>query len=229
MLALQEIDAFYGRLHVLHSLSLDVPDGSIVAVLGANGAGKSTVLKTISGIVKPARGRITFAGRELAGIDPAAIVKRGIVQCPEGRHVFGELTVEENLRMGAFSQPDLGELARVQEIFPILAQRRRQLAGTLSGGEQQMLAIGRALMARPKLLLLDEPSLGLAPVIVEHIFDVLGTLREAGAAIVLVEQNAALALEFADLVYVLSGGSVRYAGPAAGAQTLDIVRRAYLG
>ncbi len=229
MLALQEIDAFYGRLHVLHSLSLDVPDGSIVAVLGANGAGKSTVLKTISGIVKPARGRITFAGRELAGIDPAAIVKRGIVQCPEGRHVFGELTVEENLRMGAFSQPDLGELARVQEIFPILAQRRRQLAGTLSGGEQQMLAIGRALMARPKLLLLDEPSLGLAPVIVEQIFDVLGTLREAGAAIVLVEQNAALALEFADLVYVLSGGSVRYAGPAAGAQTLDIVRRAYLG
>jgi branched-chain amino acid transport system ATP-binding protein len=214
---------------VLHSLSLDVPDGSIVAVLGANGAGKSTVLKTISGIVKPARGRITFAGRELAGIDPAAIVKRGIVQCPEGRHVFGELTVEENLRMGAFSQPDLGELARVQEIFPILAQRRRQLAGTLSGGEQQMLAIGRALMARPKLLLLDEPSLGLAPVIVEQIFDVLGTLREAGAAIVLVEQNAALALEFADLVYVLSGGSVRYAGPAAGAQTLDIVRRAYLG
>jgi branched-chain amino acid transport system ATP-binding protein len=229
VLALQEIDAFYGRLHVLHSLSLDVPDGSIVAVLGANGAGKSTVLKTISGIVKPARGRITFAGRELAGIDPAAIVKRGIVQCPEGRHVFGELTVEENLRMGAFSQPDLGELARVQEIFPILAQRRRQLAGTLSGGEQQMLAIGRALMARPKLLLLDEPSLGLAPVIVEQIFDVLGTLREAGAAIVLVEQNAALALEFADLVYVLSGGSVRYAGPAAGAQTLDIVRRAYLG
>ncbi len=229
MLALQEIDAFYGRLHVLHSLSLDVPDGSIVAVLGANGAGKSTVLKTISGIVKPARGRITFAGRELAGIDPAAIVKRGIVQCPEGRHVFGELTVEENLRMGAFSQPVLGELARVQEIFPILAQRRRQLAGTLSGGEQQMLAIGRALMARPKLLLLDEPSLGLAPVIVEQIFDVLGTLREAGAAIVLVEQNAALALEFADLVYVLSGGSVRYAGPAAGAQTLDIVRRAYLG
>jgi branched-chain amino acid transport system ATP-binding protein len=229
VLALQEIDAFYGRLHVLHSLSLDVPDGSIVAVLGANGAGKSTVLKTISGIVKPARGRITFAGRELAGIDPAAIVKRGIVQCPEGRHVFGELTVEENLRMGAFSQPVLGELARVQEIFPILAQRRRQLAGTLSGGEQQMLAIGRALMARPKLLLLDEPSLGLAPVIVEQIFDVLGTLREAGAAIVLVEQNAALALEFADLVYVLSGGSVRYAGPAAGAQTLDIVRRAYLG
>jgi branched-chain amino acid transport system ATP-binding protein len=229
MLALHEIDAFYGPLQALHSVSLDVPDDSIVAILGANGAGKSTVLKTISGIVKPARGRVTFAGRELAGSDPASIVKCGIVHCPEGRHVFPQFTVEENLRMGAFSQPDLGELPKVRELFPFLSQRRRQLAGTLSGGEQQMLAIGRALMARPKLLLLDEPGLGLAPVIVEQIFDVLGKLRGAGAAIVLVEQNASLALEFADRAYVLSHGRVRYAGQAAGAQTAEIVRRAYLG
>ncbi len=229
MLALRDVDTFYGRLQALHGVSLDVPNGSVVAILGANGAGKSTLLKTVSGILKPARGRVTFAGRELAGADPAEIVKCGIVQCPEGRHVFAEFTVEENLRAGAFSQPDLGELPRVLELFPVLRERSRQLAGTLSGGEQQMLAIGRALMARPKVLLLDEPSLGLAPVIIEHIFEVLAELRAGGTAIVLVEQNASLALEFADRAYVLSHGRVRYAGPAAEADTLAIVRQAYFG
>jgi branched-chain amino acid transport system ATP-binding protein len=229
MLTLHEIDAFYGRLQALHGVSLEVPDGSIVAILGANGAGKSTLLKTVSGIVKPARGRVSFDGRELGGADSATVVAAGIIHCPEGRHVFPELTVDENLRMGAYAQPDLGELSRVRALFPVLADRRGQAAGTLSGGEQQMLAIARALMARPKLLLIDEPSLGLAPVIVEQIFEILGTLRGGGVSIVLVEQNAALALEFADRAYVLAHGRLCYAGPAAGADTLAAVQRAYLG
>jgi branched-chain amino acid transport system ATP-binding protein len=229
MLEVQAVDAYYGRLQALHGVSLAVAAGSIVAILGANGAGKSTLLKTISGIVEPAQGRVTFGGRDIGGLDPAAIVRCGIIQCPEGRHVFADFTVDENLRMGAFSQSDLGELSRVRELFPILAERRRQLAGTLSGGEQQMLAIGRALMARPKLLLLDEPSLGLAPVIVEAIFDILQTLRGSGVAIVLVEQNASLALEFADYAYVLAHGRICHAGPAADARTAETVRRTYLG
>jgi branched-chain amino acid transport system ATP-binding protein len=229
MLSLRNVYASYGAVEALRDISFDVRDGSVVALLGANGAGKSTTLKTISGILHPSRGEITFEGKSIGRLSPAEIVHRGIVHCPEGRQVFGEFTVRENLLVGAFARGNRKSIDRVLDIFPALRSRLRQPAGTLSGGEQQMLAIGRALMADPRLLMLDEPSLGLAPVIVEHIFDIIGGLREAGVAVLLVEQNAVLALELADWACALSHGEIRLSNAASELQNSDAIRHAYLG
>jgi branched-chain amino acid transport system ATP-binding protein len=208
MLSISKLDVAYGRARVLHGVSLDVPDRGVVAILGPNGAGKSTLLKTISGVLRATRGSIVYDGAEIGREDPAAIVRRGIVQVPEGRHIFADLTVEENLLLGAYG-------------------RRAQRGGTLSGGEQQMLAIARALMAGPRVLLLDEPSLGLAPIVVDRIYGAVATLCETGVAIVLVEQNAERARTICDRVIVLGNGHVRYDGPPAGCDAA--LRHAYLG
>lgn len=232
MLKVEAVDAGYGGLQILQELSLEVPDGKVVALIGANGAGKTTTLRAISGLIRPSRGSITFDGQELAGRSPHEIVRAGLVQVPEGRELFGTLTVEENLRMGAFARPR-GEIeaarAQVEEIFPVLADRRAQPAATMSGGQQQMLAIGRALMAAPKVLMLDEPSLGLAPKLVVQVFETVRTVRDAGITVLLVEQNATHALRLADRAYVLENGRVVLEG--AGVELLedDRVRTAYLG
>jgi branched-chain amino acid transport system ATP-binding protein len=229
MLTLRNVSAAYGAVQALHDVSLEVPDGSVVALLGANGAGKSTTLKTISGILHPTRGEIVFDGHSIARLSPAEIVRRGVVHCPEGRQVFPEFSVRENLLVGAYARGNRDQLDLVLEMFPALRTRLAQLAGTLSGGEQQMLAIGRALMAQPRLLMLDEPSLGLAPVIVEHIFDIIAGLRASGVAVLLVEQNAMLALELADWAYALSHGEIRLSSAAADMRDSDAIRQAYLG
>ncbi|MGH7708749.1 MAG: ABC transporter ATP-binding protein [Vulcanimicrobiaceae bacterium] len=229
MLTVRNLCAAYGAVQALREVSFDVPDGSVVALLGANGAGKSTTLKTISGIVRPVRGEITFDGVSTGRLSAAAIVRLGIVHCPEGRQVFAGFTVRENLLVGSFARGNRKDLDRVLDVFPALRSRLRQLAGTLSGGEQQMLAIGRALMAEPRLLMLDEPSLGLAPVIVEHIFDIIAGLRKQGVAVLLVEQNAMLALELADWAYALSHGEIRLSNAASELRSSDAVRNAYLG
>ena len=229
MVSVRGIDAFYGRVQALHGVDLEIPDGSIVAILGPNGAGKSTLLKCISGIVRPARGTVVVDGEDITRADPAAIVRRGIIQCPEGRHVFPEFTVDENLQIGMYARGDAQARERVFELFPTLRERLRQVAGTLSGGEQQMLAIGRGLMARPRVFLLDEPSLGLAPLLVERIFEAIAALRADGVTIGLVEQNATAALALADHAYVLVNGSIRFAGPTAGADFSAVLHAAYLG
>jgi branched-chain amino acid transport system ATP-binding protein len=229
MVSISGLDAYYGRVQALHGVDLDIPEGSIVAILGPNGAGKSTLLKCISGIVRAARGSIAVDGVDITRADPAEVVRRGVVQCPEGRHVFPEFTVEENLRVGRFARGDAGATERVFALFPILRERLRQIAGTLSGGEQQMLAIGRGLMAQPRVFLLDEPSLGLAPLLVERIFEAIAELRRSGMTIGLVEQNAGAALALADYAYVLVNGSVRFAGPTAGANLDEVLQAAYLG
>ncbi|MDB5092372.1 MAG: transporter ATP-binding protein [Candidatus Eremiobacteraeota bacterium] len=229
MVSVQYLDVAYGRVPALHDVHVEIPHRTIVAVLGPNGAGKSTLLKTISGIVRPRRGRIVADGEDVTHADPAAIVRRGIVHCPEGRHVFPEFTVEENLRVGAYTRGDLAAMDSVLEMFPVLRERLRQLAGTLSGGEQQMLAIGRALMARPRVLLLDEPSLGLAPLLVERIFAAIARLRDDGMTIALVEQNAALALAVADRAYLLVAGRIRFAGEASALAGSELLHTAYLG
>jgi branched-chain amino acid transport system ATP-binding protein len=229
MVSVQNLDVAYGRVPALHDVNVEIPHRAIVAVLGPNGAGKSTLLKTISGIVRPRRGRIIANGEDVTHADPAAIVRSGIVHCPEGRHVFPEFTVEENLRVGAYTRGDLDAMDSVLEMFPVLRERLRQLAGTLSGGEQQMLAIGRALMARPRVLLLDEPSLGLAPLLVERIFAAIVRLRDDGMTIALVEQNAALALAVADRAYLLVAGRIRFAGEASALAGSQLLHTAYLG
>jgi branched-chain amino acid transport system ATP-binding protein len=229
MVSVRGVDAFYGRVQALHGVDLEIPDGTIVAILGPNGAGKSTLLKCISGIVRAARGKVLVDGEDMTHADPAAIVRRGVVHCPEGRHVFPEFSVEENLRVGAYARGDAGEIDRIVGLFPALAPRLRQLAGTLSGGEQQMLAIGRALMAQPRVLLLDEPSLGLAPILVERIFEAIAHLRDEGVTIGLVEQNASAALALADFATVITQGRVRYAGTARDAALPDLLHAAYLG
>ncbi len=221
--------AHYGHVHVLRGISLEVPDGDVVALLGANGAGKSTTLKTISGIVRASHGKITFDGEDITRLDPSAIVRRGIVHCPEGRQVFPNLTVRENLALGTYARGRAGQVDRVIQIFPALRDRFSQFAGTLSGGEQQMLAIGRSLMAEPRLLMLDEPSLGLAPIIVEHIFNVIAGFRDQKISVLLVEQNATLALEFAERAYALSHGAVYFSKSAVELRDSDLVQRAYLG
>lgn len=233
MLEVRDIHTYYGNIHALKGVSLSINSGEIVTLLGANGAGKSTTLKTICGLVKPRQGAILLEGKEIHRLPPHDIVALGISQAPEGRRIFSRLTVLENLEMGAFRRSDRDgiaqDLERVFALFPRLKERSRQLGGTLSGGEQQMLAIGRALMARPRVLLLDEPSMGLAPLLVEEIFRVIRQLNEEGTTILLVEQNALMALSVAHRGYVLETGQVVLAGTAAELRENPEVRRAYLG
>jgi branched-chain amino acid transport system ATP-binding protein len=231
LLEVRDLHVYYGQIHALKGISLAVERGEIVTLIGANGAGKSTSLKTISGLMRPREGAIAFDGADLTQLPPHEIVTRGIVQVPEGRRIFHRLTVRENLAMGAFTRPVALE-ARVEQVFalfPRLAERRDQVAGTLSGGEQQMLAIGRALMSEPRVLLLDEPSMGLAPVLVEQIFDTIRDINGRGVTILLVEQNAAMALTIAHRGYVLETGTIALAGDAAALRDNPEVRSAYLG
>jgi branched-chain amino acid transport system ATP-binding protein len=231
MLALESVSAGYGRLAALRDVTLEVRRGELVCLLGANGAGKSTTLKTISGLLAPRSGRVVFDGEAISGLAAPAIVRRGIAHCPEGRRVFPYLTVEENLRIGAWTRRDgvAAELDAVVAHFPILGERRRQAAGTLSGGEQQMLAIGRALMSRPRLLLLDEPSLGLAPAAADATFRIVGDIRDRGTTVLMVEQNAYAALRMADRAYVMETGRITLAGAARDLLRDEHVKRAYLG
>jgi branched-chain amino acid transport system ATP-binding protein len=233
VLEIHDLRAAYGPVEALRGVDLEVRAGELVCLLGANGAGKSSTLRTISGLIRPTGGRIVLDGRPITGLEPAAILAAGIAHCPEGRRVFPYLTVQENLAMGAFVRRDrdgiAADLERVCAHFPILGERRRQAAGTLSGGEQQMLAIGRALMARPRLILLDEPSLGLAPTVVETTFGIIADIRRQGTTVLMVEQNAYLALQMADRGYVMETGRIVLAGAARELMTNDHVRRAYLG
>ena len=232
MLRVDSLDVAYGEIRALKGVALEVGPGEIVTILGNNGAGKTTTLKTISGLLRPTRGTITLENESLVDVPPHAIVSRGVAHVPEGRRIFNRLTVRENLMMGAYLRDDAGiagDLERVFGLFPRLSERLAQVAGTLSGGEQQMLAIARALMARPRLLLLDEPSMGLAPVLVEQIFDTIGDINRQGTTILLVEQNAAMALSIAHRGYVLETGSIALAGTAGELSDNADVRRAYLG
>lgn len=233
MLRLDKVNAYYGYIHALKDFSIEIPQGKIVTLLGANGAGKTTALKVISGILKPATGKISLEGSDITGIAPEMLVAKGIVQSPEGRQVFPDFTVFENLKAGAYTRKDKqnleGDYQRVYEYFPILKQRKYQIAGTLSGGEQQMLAIARALMARPKLLLLDEPSLGLAPLIVKEIFEIISEINKAGTTVLLVEQNAYQALSIAHKAYILETGKIILEGDAENIKNDERVKMAYLG
>ena len=230
---MHELEAYYGRVCALHSVSLEVAEGSVATLLGANGAGKTTTLRVISGLLRPTRGSVEFDGKRIDGFGPDRLVRAGIVQVPEGRQIFADLTVRENLLLGGYARRDGSsarrESQRVFDYFPRLGERLQQRAGTLSGGEQQMLAIGRALMARPRLLLLDEPSLGLAPLLVKEIFRVIGDIRAAGTTVLLVEQNAHMALSVADHAYVLETGRVILADRSAALRQREEVQRAYLG
>jgi branched-chain amino acid transport system ATP-binding protein len=232
VLTLDGLQVYYGEIHALKGVALEVREREIVALLGNNGAGKTTTLKTVSGLLAPRAGRVSFEDRPLAGVPAHEIVARGIAHVPEGRRIFNRLTVRENLVMGAYLRRDAGvadDLERVFTLFPRLHERVVQVAGTLSGGEQQMLAIGRALMARPRLLLLDEPSMGLAPVLVEQIFATIVEVNRQGTTILLVEQNAAMALSIAHRGYVLETGAIVLSGTAAALAENAEVRRAYLG
>ena len=233
VLEIDDLHVYYGAIHALKGVSLHVNDGEIVTLIGANGAGKSTTLRAINGINRPRQGSIRFQGQEITGSPPHAIVKSGIAQSPEGRRLFPLMSVTENLEMGAFQRTDREnfpeDMDRVFELFPRLHERRTQRAGTLSGGEQQMCAIGRALMARPKLLLLDEPSMGLAPIFVERIFETVVEVNKQGTPVLLVEQNALMALEVAQRGYVMETGRIALEGPAAELKTNEQVRKTYLG
>ena len=233
MLEIRDLHVFYGGIHALRGISLKVEDGSIVTLVGSNGAGKSTTLRTISGLVRPRSGSITFLGEDIVRAPVDGVVKRGVVMVPEGRKIFANLTVWENLRIGAYNRSDLREIAQdidwVYSLFPRLKERSRQLGGTLSGGEQQMLALGRALMARPRLIMMDEPSLGLAPILVSEVFRIIKSINEQGTTILLVEQNAMGALEVAHYGYVMETGSIAIEGK--GAELLDNqqIKDCYLG
>lgn len=232
LLKVDNINVYYGAIHALKGISLDVDEGEIVTLIGANGAGKSTTLKTISGIMRPKTGGIEFQGQDITRVPAHKIVKMGLSQVPEGRRIFMQMTVKENLEMGAFTAPANtieGNLEKVYAHFPRLKERYKQVAGTLSGGELQMLAMGRALMSEPKLMMLDEPSMGLAPVLVEEIFEIIHNLHEAGTTILLVEQNARMALSIADRAYVIETGNVTLSGDARELMNNDSVRKAYLG
>ncbi|MDO4750370.1 MAG: ABC transporter ATP-binding protein [Eubacteriales bacterium] len=232
MLKVENIHVFYGAIHAIKGISFEVNEGEIVTLIGANGAGKSTTLQTISGLMHAKSGDVTFCGENISRVPAHKIVEKGLAQVPEGRRVFLQMTVEENLEMGAYTQPNAGveaDLEMVYEQFPRLKERRRQIAGTLSGGEQQMLAMGRALMSHPKLLMLDEPSMGLAPILVEQIFDIIRDLHAKGTTILLVEQNAQMALSVADRAYVLETGSITLSGTGSELAASDQVRKAYLG
>jgi branched-chain amino acid transport system ATP-binding protein len=232
-LEVEDVHTFYGNIHALKGLSLSVGEGEIVTLIGANGAGKTTTLNTICGLVPPREGRVRLHGQDLTGVPPHQIVSRGVVQVPEGRRVFARLTTEENLQMGGYTVRDSAAVragvARAYEMFPRLKERRHQVAGTLSGGEQQMLAIGRALMAEPRVLLLDEPSMGLAPVLVEGIFATIERLHDAGTTILLVEQNARMALQVADRGYVIETGKIVLADSAASLRENPMIQKVYLG
>ncbi|MCI8716304.1 MAG: ABC transporter ATP-binding protein [Oscillospiraceae bacterium] len=232
MLKVDDIHVYYGSIHAVKGVSFEVNEGEIVTLIGANGAGKSTVLNTVSGLLHPRTGSVQFMGQDLRGTAAHKVVERGLAQVPEGRRIFLQMTVEENLEMGAYTRPNstiAPGIADVYKRFPRLEERRRQVAGTLSGGEQQMLAMGRALMSSPKLLMLDEPSMGLAPILVEQIFDIIKELHAAGTTILLVEQNAQAALSVADRAYVLETGRISLSGTGAELMASDQVRRAYLG
>ena len=233
LLEVENLHVYYGQIHALKGISLTVDQGEIVTLIGANGAGKSTTLKTISGLLRPREGRMRLGEENLGTLHPHDIVAKGVVQVPEGRRIFGRLTVSENLMMGAYARNDRAgirsDLDRVFALFPRLKERQAQVAGTLSGGEQQMLAIGRALMGGPKVLLLDEPSMGLAPVLVEQIFETVTGINKTGTTILLVEQNAYMALQIAHRGYVLQTGEIALAGSAQELQANEDVRRAYLG
>ncbi|MCL2736847.1 MAG: ABC transporter ATP-binding protein [Propionibacteriaceae bacterium] len=232
MLEIRDLNVHYGGIHALKGVSLSVESGEIVTLIGANGAGKSTCLRTISGLKKPTSGQILVDGKDITTLSAQARVKLGVSQSPEGRRVFPQMTVQENLDLGAFLRPRRDaalDLTRVFDRFPVLADRRRQLAGTLSGGEQQMLAIGRTIMAHPRILLLDEPSMGLAPLFVQEIFDIIADIHASGTTILLVEQNAHKALGIADRAYVLETGKIVISGPAAELSATEDIKRAYLG
>ena len=233
MLEIKDLNVFYGAIHALKGISLTVDEGELVSLIGANGAGKTTTLHTISGLLTAASGSITLDGKDLQKVAPNKIISMGLAHVPEGRHVFARMTVEENLRMGAYiikDQKKISEnLENVYSHFPRLKERSRQLAGTLSGGEQQMLATGRALMTNPRIVLMDEPSMGLSPLLVKEIFSIIQELHESGITILLVEQNAKMALAVADRAYVLETGSISMSGKAAELAEDDRVRKAYLG
>jgi branched-chain amino acid transport system ATP-binding protein len=233
MLNIDNINVYYGAIHALRGISLTVNEGEIVTLIGANGAGKSTTLRTISGLLKPKTGSIQFCGKNIAGMPAHEIVKLGISQVPEGRRIFTEMTVRENLDLGAFTRKDKDgiqkDLKEVYSLFPRLEERKDQIAGTLSGGEQQMLAMGRALMSKPKLLLLDEPSMGLAPLLIKEIFHIIETINKEGTTILLVEQNANMALSIASRAYVLETGEISLSGKASELASSEEVKKAYLG
>ena len=232
LLSVKDLSVSYGAIRAVRSISFEIKAGEIVTLIGANGAGKSTVLNTLSGLIKPDTGSIVFSGENIAGVKPHKIVEAGLALCPEGRRVFSRMSVAENLEMGGYTHSDEENVETrelVYEHFPRLRERRRQMAGTLSGGEQQMLAMGRALMSRPKLLMLDEPSMGLAPLLIEEIFSIIKTLGAAGTTILLVEQNANMALQVADRAYVLEIGKVVKIGTGEALLHDDDVRKAYLG
>ncbi len=233
MLKVDNIDVYYGAIHAIKGISIEVPKGEIVTLVGSNGAGKSTTLRTISGLMKPKNGAILFEDKNIVGVPAHKIVGLGLCQVPEGRHVFANMSVMENLELGAYLRSDKDEIARdledVFKKFPRLLERKDQISGTLSGGEQQMLAMGRALMSRPRLLLLDEPSMGLAPLLVKEIFNIIKEINESGTTVLLVEQNANMALSIADKAYVLETGRIALAGTAQELASSEAVRKAYLG
>jgi branched-chain amino acid transport system ATP-binding protein len=232
LLEVKDIHTYYGAIHALRGVSLSIEEGEIVTLIGSNGAGKSTTLRTISGLLRPRQGEITLGGKRIDGMPPHEIVEAGVCQSPEGRHVFARMTVHENLEMGAFSRREkvpTGDYDRVYDLFPRLPERTAQRAGTLSGAEQQMLAIGRALMAAPRVLLLDEPSMGLAPILVEQIFTIIKTINQTGTTVLLVEQNALMALGIANRGYILQTGEIVLSDTAAVLAGNEAVQRAYLG
>lgn len=233
MLVLEDVNVYYGAIHALKGISLEVNQGEIVTLIGSNGAGKSTSLKTISGLLRPKSGKITFKGENLAIVAPQTIVAKGISQVPEGRRVFANMTVIENLELGAYLRKDKAgvkqAMQHVYELFPRLLERNNQISGTLSGGEQQMLAMGRALMSQPQLLLLDEPSMGLAPILVKQIFSIIKEINASGTTILLVEQNAHMAISIANRAYVLETGKIVLSGDSKELATSEEVRKAYLG
>ncbi len=233
ILHVENLNVYYGAIHAVKGISFDVEEGEVVTLIGANGAGKSTTLNTVAGLLKPREGVVEFEGKSLLGIAPHTIVGKGIALCPEGRRVFLQMSVRENLEMGAFTRTDSAEVAQsLEDIFkrfPRLKERENQVAGTLSGGEQQMLAMGRALMSKPRLLMLDEPSMGLAPILVQEIFDIIEQLHSAGTTVLLVEQNARMALKVADRAYVLETGKVSMSGKASELASDERVKQAYLG
>ena len=233
MLAIRDLHVYYGGIHALDGISFDVPDGQIISLIGANGAGKSTTLKSIVGLVPKERGHVYWDDIDITSMKTKDIVSEGIILCPEGRKIFPDLTVAENLSAGAYLRKDKAEIEKdrewVYELFPRLKEREWQLGATLSGGEQQMLAVGRALMSRPKLLMLDEPSLGLAPLVIKDIFSIISQIKEAGVNVLLIEQNAKAALEIADYAYVMETGRITMAGPGKALMNDERVQKAYLG